>query len=145
MVSYIPLFLYPQVAACLDVYLEISKDCGEYSRSVIGQTLNGVPGVISDLLVDCRQNPRTAINTVHIHWKPPNNPNGIIDRYKIDLKETASYINGDGQRQYYKNEHVHNVPGSMRNYTFYDALPNTNYTVKVSIVLLILIFSCHMS
>lgn len=121
-----------QVAACLDVYPEKNKDCGEYSSSVIGKTLNGVPGIISDLLVDCKQNPRTAINTVHIHWKPPTNPNGIIDKYKIDLKETTTYINEEGQKQYYKQEHVHNVAGSMRNFTYYNALPNTNYTVKVS-------------
>lgn len=120
-----------KVAACLDVFPDRERDCGEYSPSVVGKTLNGVPGVISDLLVECKQNPHTAANTVHIHWKPPINPNGIVDHYKIELKETASFINEEGQRQYYNNEQKHNVAGSLRNYTFYHALPNTNYTVKV--------------
>ncbi|XP_071521092.1 tyrosine-protein phosphatase 69D [Panulirus ornatus] len=120
-----------KVAACKDVFSDKDRDCGQYSSSVVGKTLNGVPGVISDLLVECKQNPHTAANTVHIRWKPPHNPNGVVDHYKIELKETASFINEEGQRQYYNNEHKQNVAGSLRNYTFYNALPNTNYTVKV--------------
>ncbi|XP_050718014.1 tyrosine-protein phosphatase 69D-like isoform X2 [Eriocheir sinensis] len=120
-----------KVAACKDVFPEKEKDCGEYSEAVQGKTMNGVPGVISDLLVKCHQNPHTLANTVHIHWKPPHNPNGVIDRYKIELKASASYINEEGQRQFHNDEHQQNVAGSLRNFTFYGALPNTNYTVKV--------------
>ncbi|XP_045597074.1 tyrosine-protein phosphatase 69D isoform X2 [Procambarus clarkii] len=119
-----------KVAACLNVFPDRERDCGEYSPPVVGRTLNGLPGVISDLLVECKQNPHMA-NTVHIHWKPPTNPNSLVDHYKIELKETASFINEEGQRQYYNNEHKQNVAASLRNYTFYNALPNTNYTVKV--------------
>ncbi|KAG0713924.1 Tyrosine-protein phosphatase 69D [Chionoecetes opilio] len=120
-----------KVAACKDIFPDKEKDCGTYSPAVRGKTLNGMPSVISDLLVTCKQSPHTITNTVHIHWKPPLTPNGAIDHYKIELKESASYINDEGQRQFYNNEHKQNVAGSLRNYTFYSALPNTNYTVKV--------------
>ncbi|XP_066940417.1 tyrosine-protein phosphatase 69D [Macrobrachium rosenbergii] len=120
-----------KVAACMDVYEEPGKDCGEYSVPVNGRTLNGVPNRISDLLVDCKQNTQTAANTVIIRWKPPNTTNGIIDHYKIEIIETASFINEEGQRRYYNNEYKENVPGSARNYTYFKGLPNTNYTIKV--------------
>ncbi|XP_063848921.1 tyrosine-protein phosphatase 69D-like isoform X1 [Scylla paramamosain] len=120
-----------QVAACKDVFPEKEKDCGKYSQPVRGKTMNGMPGVISDLLVKCKQNLHTNTNTVHIHWRPPITSNGVIDHYKIELKGSASYINEEGQRQFDNTEHKQNVAGSLRNYTFHGALPNTNYTVKV--------------
>ncbi|XP_042222169.1 tyrosine-protein phosphatase 69D-like isoform X2 [Homarus americanus] len=120
-----------KVAACLDVFRDKERDCGDYSPPVVGKTMNGVPGEISDLLVECKQNPHTAAHTVHIHWKPPLIPNDVVDHYKIELKETASFINEEGQKQVYTNQHNENVAGSLRNYTFYTALPNTNYIVKV--------------
>ena len=119
-----------QVAACKGIFPEKEKDCGSHSEAVRGKTLNGMPGVISDLLVTCKQNLPT--NTVLIQWKPPLTSNGVIDRYKIEVKWSASYINEEGQRQFENKEHrPQNVGGSARNFTFQGALPNTNYTVKV--------------
>lgn len=122
----------PQVAACKDVFPEKEKDCGTYSEEVQGKTLNGVPGVISDLTVTCQPNRATSANAVLIHWQPPVNPNGIIDRYKIELKESAFYFNEEGQRQFHNDERQVEVDGARRNYTYSEALPNTNYTIKVT-------------
>ncbi|MPC10755.1 Tyrosine-protein phosphatase 69D [Portunus trituberculatus] len=79
-----------QVAACKDVFPEKEKDCGKYSQAVRGKTMNGMPGVISDLLVKCRQNLHTNTNTVHIQWRPPITSNGVIDHYKIELKGNST-------------------------------------------------------
>ncbi|XP_042869505.1 tyrosine-protein phosphatase 69D-like isoform X2 [Penaeus japonicus] len=119
------------VKACMDVFADEKRDCGNFSAPVFGMTLNGVPDRISDLLLECEHSVNKIPSTIKILWQPPKNPNGVIDHYKIEIVETASYINVDGQRRYYNNDYRHNVAGSLRNYTFYNALPNTNYTIKV--------------
>lgn len=115
----------------MDVFADEKRDCGNFSAAVFGMTLNGVPDRISDLLLECEHSVNKVPSTIKILWQPPKNPNGVIDHYKIEIVETASYINEDGQRRYYNNDYRHNVAGSLRNYTFYNALPNTNYTIKV--------------
>lgn len=129
---HVSLSSFPQVKACMDVFADEKRDCGNFSAPVFGMTLNGVPDRISDLLLECEHSVNKVPSTIKILWQPPKNPNGVIDHYKIEIVETASYINGDGQRRYYNNDYRQNVAGSLRNYTFYNALPNTNYTIKVS-------------
>ncbi|CAL4098877.1 unnamed protein product, partial [Meganyctiphanes norvegica] len=121
-----------KVAACLELYKNHERDCGNYSEPVTGSTMTGTPDRISDIEVECRQNLHTATNMVLVKWKEPTtSENGKVDRYKIEFVGTASYINEESQHQYYNSEHRENVGALIRNYTFYKALPNTNYTVKV--------------
>ncbi|KAK3883163.1 hypothetical protein Pcinc_012496 [Petrolisthes cinctipes] len=120
-----------KVAGCMDVFPDQERDCSSYSLPVEGRTLNGVPGAIADLWVKCNHNSQSAANIIHILWEPPEKPNGKIDHYKIEVKASATYINEEGQRQFYNNENKLNVSSSSRNYTYVHALPNTNYTIKV--------------
>lgn len=115
----------------MDVFSDQERDCGEYSTSVVGRTLNGVPGAIADLWVECNHDPDAAANTIHIRWEAPKKPNGVIDHYKIEVKASATYINEEGQRQVDTHEDKLNVTSSVTNYTYHHALPNTNYTIKV--------------
>ena len=98
-----------------------------------------------NLIVICRYDNISSFSFMSITWKPPEKPNGIIQRYNIQLNGVARFKNDMGRLD------IHNFePPSWsvynRNSTHYNKIPpNTNYTVynlfkfKSSFYLLILL------
>lgn len=115
-----------QIKACM----KRMKECGPSSDPVEGETLSEPPGTVSDVAVHCHSNRTTGENSVHVRWEPPQD-DSKVDRYKIELKSSAHFINEFGRNDYFNNLTVEFVPAEARNHVFYNVKPNTNYTVKV--------------
>ncbi|CAH1268400.1 PTPRT [Branchiostoma lanceolatum] len=58
---------------------------GPFSTSVTALTDEGVPGMPDDLTVT------TTKNSIVVQWKPPLQPNGVIQGYKVSCKGLASH------------------------------------------------------
>ncbi|KAL0106185.1 hypothetical protein PUN28_016122 [Cardiocondyla obscurior] len=116
-----------KIAACS----EYTKQCGNWSAEVNGTTLDGVASPPKNLVVTCRYNNISSFSFMSITWKPPEKPNGVIQRYNIQLSGVAKFKNDMGRLD------IHNFePPSWsvynKNTTHYTKLPpNTNYTVRV--------------
>ncbi|KYN41587.1 Tyrosine-protein phosphatase 69D [Trachymyrmex septentrionalis] len=116
-----------KIAACS----EYTKQCGNWSAEVNGTTLDGVASPPKNLIVICRYDNISSFSFMSITWKPPEKPNGIIQRYNIQLNGVARFKNDMGRLD------IHNFePPSWsvynRNSTHYNKIPpNTNYTVRV--------------
>lgn len=87
-----------------------------------------------NLAVICRYDNISSSSFMSITWKPPEKPNGIIQRYNIQLIGVAKFKNDMGRLDTDSFE-----PPSWsvykRNSTRYNQIPpNTNYTVYSLIV-----------
>ncbi|KYN14909.1 Tyrosine-protein phosphatase 69D, partial [Trachymyrmex cornetzi] len=116
-----------KIAACS----EYTKQCGNWSAEVNGTTLDGVASPPKNLIVICRYDNISSFSFMSITWKPPEKPNGIIQRYNIQLNGVARFKNDMGRLDIHSFEppswSVYN-----RNSTHYNKIPpNTNYTVRV--------------
>ena len=125
-------YLHLQVVACTDIYNDDEKDCGPLSEPIIRNTSHGAPGYIGDLSVDCLQNAETGENSILIRWEPPKEPDSVVDNYKLELNGQAKFIDEKGQQRLNREEERKEFAvATDRNFTFLNALPNTNYSVKV--------------
>ncbi|XP_050461822.1 tyrosine-protein phosphatase 69D [Cataglyphis hispanica] len=115
-----------KIAACS----EYTKQCGNWSTEVNGTTLDGVASPPKNLVVTCRYDNISSSSFMSITWKSPEKPNGIIQRYNIQLNGVANFKNDLGRLDIDTFE-----PPSWsvkRNSTRYNQIPpNTNYTVRV--------------
>ncbi|KAB7503050.1 hypothetical protein Anas_11212, partial [Armadillidium nasatum] len=114
----------------IEACMKIIKKCSPSSAPVSGNTLHEPPSRVSDLLTDCISNRDTGVNEVYVKWEPPVDDKNV-DRYKIDLKASAQFIDENGRGDFYHNLEVQTLDAETRNYTFHNVAPNTNYTVKV--------------
>jgi len=144
-----------KIAACS----EYTKQCGNWSTEVNGTTLDGgmsiarekcilhlvdiqmylfivfpVASPPKNLIVICRYDNISSFSFMSITWKPPEKPNGIIQRYNIRLNGMARFKNDMGRLDIHSFEppswSVYN-----RNSTHYNKIPpNTNYTVYSLII-----------
>ncbi|KMQ95329.1 tyrosine-protein phosphatase 69d-like protein [Lasius niger] len=116
-----------KIAACS----EYTKRCGNWSAEVNGTTLDGVASPPKNLIVICRYDNISSSSFMSITWKPPEKPNGIIQRYNIQLNGVAKFKNDMGRLDIDSFEPP-NWSVYKKNSTRYNTIPpNTNYTVRV--------------
>lgn len=112
--------------------MKMAEKCGPPSETVSGRTLSEPPNGVSDVIVRClKENDDSGRNRVYVKWEPPKD-DSTVDRYKIELKASAHYINVLGRLDYFDNVTWKVVDSQLRNFTFENVEPNTNYTVKVN-------------
>ncbi|XP_020284869.1 tyrosine-protein phosphatase 69D [Pseudomyrmex gracilis] len=116
-----------RIAACS----EYTKQCGNWSAEVNGTTLDGVASPPKNLAVICSYDNISSSSFISITWKPPEKPNGIIQRYNIQLSGTTRFKNDMGQ-VVDDNFNLSSLSVFNKNNTRYNRIPpNTNYTVRV--------------
>jgi len=84
-----------------------------------------------NLTVNCRYDNISSSSFISITWEHPEKPNGIIQRYNIQLSGVAKFKNDMGRVDI---DSFGPPSWSVkRNSTRYNQIPpNTNYTVSVS-------------
>ncbi|XP_012216219.1 tyrosine-protein phosphatase 69D isoform X2 [Linepithema humile] len=116
-----------KIAACS----EYTKQCGNWSIEVNGTTLDGVASPPKNLVVTCGYDNISSSSFMSITWKPPEKPNGIIQRYTLQLNGVAKFKNDMGLLDIDSFEQP-TKSVSKRNSTRYNQIPsNTNYTIRV--------------
>ncbi|XP_026827836.1 tyrosine-protein phosphatase 69D isoform X1 [Ooceraea biroi] len=115
-----------KIAACS----EYTKQCGNWSAEVNGTTLDGVASPPKNLTVNCRYDNISSSSFISITWEHPEKPNGIIQRYNIQLNGVARFKNDMGRVDI---DSFGPPSWSVkRNSTRYNQIPpNTNYTIRV--------------
>lgn len=82
-----------------------------------------------NLVVICGYDNISSSSFMSITWKPPEKPNGIIQRYTLQLNGVAKFKNDMGLLDINSFE-LPSKSVSKRNSTRYNQIPsNTNYTV----------------
>lgn len=119
-----------KVRACCD----LTKICGPWSDVVNGTTMDGIASKPTSLQVLCIHHNVSKINTVDISWMHPENPNGKVASYQIQLEGVASYkLNGKIHNETWGPK-IRRVNELNYRTTYDGVIPNTNYTVTVSAI-----------
>ncbi|GLH05083.1 Tyrosine-protein phosphatase 69D [Gryllus bimaculatus] len=114
---------------------EYTRQCGSWSETVNGTTMDGVSGPPENVSVVCKFDNVSGSSSVIVTWAPPRDPNGKIGRYDVTLDGSAVFKNERGEIEQLKNDpSIHRVDEKALNTHYNYVQPNTNYSVRVSAV-----------
>jgi len=71
--------------------------CDEFSGDVSGVTMDGISSAPPNLTMQCTYNEITHESTVHATWNNPEDPQGKITEYDVNLSGNASYYDEHGR------------------------------------------------
>ncbi|CAH0599142.1 unnamed protein product [Chrysodeixis includens] len=112
-----------KVKACSDY----SKTCGEWSEKMEAATLDGVPGMPSNVHVKC------SVDYLNLTWSPPLRPNAEIKGYTMEITGNATYMDRYGVQKLATwgplSKFMTNDSTSTR---VNDLPPRTNFTIRLS-------------
>ncbi|XP_058804465.1 tyrosine-protein phosphatase 69D isoform X2 [Phymastichus coffea] len=112
---------------------EYTKQCGNWSKEVEVETLDGVPSAPQNLIVSCRFDNISRTSLMSINWEPPLKRNGIINQYKIEITGRATYKDENGRiKTEYLRPFIDHVDFQYNTFRKNQLPPNTNYTIRVS-------------
>ncbi|XP_014226420.1 tyrosine-protein phosphatase 69D [Trichogramma pretiosum] len=112
---------------------EYTKVCGNWSKEVQAETLDGVPSAPRKLTVSCRFDNISRTSLMAINWEPPEKANGIIIQYKIEIHGSAFYKDENGRsKQEYLKPFIEHVDIQYNTFRKTQLPPNTNYTIRVA-------------
>ena len=115
---------------------EYNKECGNWSETVNGTTMDGTSSAPLDVKISCIHHNVSRRNLVTVDWSSPSNPNGIVVSYQVLLEGTAYFKSDAGV---FVNQtfgpKAKNVDGQQDTKAMYDNVPaNTNYSVSVAAI-----------
>lgn len=109
---------------------EYTKQCGNWSAEINGTTYDGAASPPRNLSVTCRYDNISSTSFLTLSWESPEKPNGVIDRYGVNLTGISVYRNDLGRLEVDNwGPSDKNALGTARSYHFNQIPPNTNYTV----------------
>ncbi|CRK98538.1 CLUMA_CG011889, isoform A [Clunio marinus] len=115
---------------------EYNKECGNWSETVNGTTMDGQSSAPLDVKIICMHHNVSRRNIVSVEWSAPSNPNGIIMSYQVLLDGTAHFKSETGN---FVNQtwgpKAKNVDRTHETKAIYDNVPaNTNFTVNIAAI-----------
>ncbi|XP_011501448.1 PREDICTED: tyrosine-protein phosphatase 69D isoform X2 [Ceratosolen solmsi marchali] len=118
-----------KIAACN----EYTRQCGNWSKEVEAETLDGVPNAPQNLSVSCRFDNISRTSLMSINWVAPQKRTGIILQYKIEINGKATFKDESGRMKNERlNPFIDHVDFQYNTFRKNQLPPNTNYTIRVS-------------
>ena len=119
------------VAACN----KYSGECSPPSEVIPGTTYDGLAGAPSDVEIHCRSDNVSMVHWVDVKWGPPEETNGNIEFYNVELSGSARYNDDRRKMNAISVDPKLQTADSDQRATRFDFLEaNTNYSVQVCAV-----------
>ncbi|PZC80371.1 hypothetical protein B5X24_HaOG214789 [Helicoverpa armigera] len=104
-----------------------SSTCGNWSEEMEAATLDGVPGMPSQVQVKC------SVDYLNLTWKEPLKPNAEIKGYTMEITGNATYKDRTGTEQLATWGPLSKFMANDSTSTRINELPpNTNFTIRLS-------------